>query len=419
MYFSIKEITVHFLYNILTYIAGFHLKIIALFHNKIKLGVQGRSKTFEKLRDSIQENEKTIWFHCASLGEYEQGLPVFQEIKKMYPKHKIVLSFFSPSGFEIRKENSMADLVVYLPLDTKTNARKFLKLIHPDLTVFVKYEIWPNYLKELKLREVKTVLISAIFRKDQSYFKSTGAFMRKSLTAFEHIFVQNNSSKELLNKFDFNNVSISGDTRFDRVSSQLELNNRLDFIETFKQEKLCMVAGSTWPEDEAILVDYINSSTNDLKIIIAPHNIKSQHIKKLKESIHKTSVLFSDYENSDLVNSNVLILDTIGLLSMVYYYSNIAYIGGALGKTGLHNTLEPAVFGVPIIIGSHFNKFPEAIEMIANGGMFTISSIDDFTTILDDFIDNPSKYQGIGNKNAEYIRKNQGAVIQIMDFLRT
>ncbi len=406
------------LYNILTYVTAFHLKIIALFNAKLKLGVKGRAKTFHFLKSTISSQDKVIWFHCASLGEYEQGLPVFEEIKMMYPNHKIVLSFFSPSGYEIRKNNPLTNIVVYLPLDTKYNAKVFLNLTHPDLAVFVKYEIWPNYLNELNRSLTRAILISALFRKEQSFFKFYGGFMRKSLKKIEHFFVQNEASKELLESIGFTNITISGDTRFDRVSNQLDIDNTLTFVEQFKENKLCIVAGSTWLEDEKILVDFINSSSSDLKFIIAPHNIKAKQIENLKASVQKKTLLFSEKEKFEISNHQVFIIDTIGILSKIYSYADIVFIGGAVGTTGLHNTLEPAVFGVPIIVGQHYEKFPEANKMIENGGLYAIKNQKEFNSIMDSLILNTKTRIQSGKANASYISNNHGAVNKIMDYIR-
>ena len=419
MYFSVKEIRLLTIYNILTYFVGFILKILAFFNEKIKKGVNGRQKTFAFLKSLIKPENKTIWFHCASLGEYEQGLPVFEDIKKHYPKHKIILTFFSPSGYEIRKTAPIADIVTYLPLDTKHNAKHFLDLVKPELVVFVKYEIWPNYLSTLKKRGIRTLLISALFRNNQVFFKPYGKWMQNTMHAFEHIFVQNKNSKQLLNRNGFNNVTISGDTRFDRVSNQLKINNTLEFIKEFKGDSICMVAGSTWPEDDAVLSHYINNTTNsNLKYIIAPHNIKTKQIESLKKNISKKVILFSEKENYKLSDFDILIIDTIGLLSKIYSYAEIAYVGGALGKTGLHNTLEPATFGLPIIIGDNFKKFPEAIKMNKNGGLFSISNDSEFKFILDKLVKNKAFRIESGTSNKNYINKNQGAVIQITNYLR-
>lgn len=421
MYFSIKDLKLQLIYNFGIYVTQLVLKGISIFNHKIKLGITGRTHTFKILGNNISQTDKTLWFHCASLGEYEQGLPVFRELRKDYPKHKIVLSFFSPSGYEIRKNSNIADVVIYLPFDTKSNAKRFLDLVHPELTIFVKYDIWPNLLNELNNRGLKAILISALFRENQIYFKFYGGFMKKALFAFQHIFTQDETSKKLLQRIGYHDVSVSGDTRFDRVYNQLEQHNSLDFIAHFKGDNLCVVAGSTWPEDDVFLIDYINSLENSAKVkfIIAPHNIKKTQILKLKQAFNKKTVLYSEKNNHTIATYQVLILDTIGLLSKVYSYANIAYVGGAAGKTGLHNTLEPAVFGIPIIIGEHYNHFPEAKEMLKNQGMFSVKNAKELHQILDNLINNSTLRKTSGEKNLSYIKNNRGAVIQIMSFLRT
>ncbi|MDA0178344.1 3-deoxy-D-manno-octulosonic acid transferase [Mesoflavibacter profundi] len=406
------------IYNILIYLTSLVLKVIALFNHKIKLGVKGRANTFNSLKNEIKKDDKTLWFHCASLGEYEQGLPVFNVLRKDYPKHKIVLTFFSPSGYEIRKNAPFADVVVYLPLDTKSNAKQFIKLVNPELTVFVKYEIWPNYLNEIKKNGLRAVLISAVFRKDQSFFKWYGTQTKQALFAFEHIFTQNEASKNLLESIGYKNATVSGDTRFDRVLNQLQIDNTLDFIETFKHDKLCIVIGSSWPEDEAILVPYINQCKHDVKFIIAPHNIKAKQIEGLKQSLQKETVLFSNKENYNLKDSQVFIVDTIGFLSKIYSYANIAYVGGAMGTTGLHNILEPAVFGVPIIIGSNHKKFPEAQAMIDHSNVFSVNDYTSLKNKLDLLIDNKTVREETGEKSFNFVKEKEGAVIQIVKFLR-
>ncbi len=407
------------LYNIITHIASFLIKIVALFNTKIKLGVDGRKQTFNALENAFNKDDKTIWFHCASLGEYEQGLPVFEEIKKLFPAHKIILSFFSPSGYEIRKNSPIADVVVYLPLDTKQNAKRFTKLLNPELTVFVKYEFWPNYLNELRRSNKKTILISALFRKNHPFFKPRGKWMRKYLAAFEHLFVQNEESKQLLNKIGFDAVTISGDTRYDRVSNQLKIDNTLPFIEEFIDNKICFVAGSTWPEGENIICNYINSNPeSELKFIIAPHNIRPNRIKGITKKLKVPTVLFSEKENKNLNDFNVFVIDTIGLLSKIYSYVEIAYVGGAIGNTGLHNILEPAVFGIPILIGKNHKKFPEAELMVNNGGVFSISNEDDFNSILNKLIKDSNFRKKASHLNSSFIEKNKGSVVQILNHIR-
>ncbi|WP_452223249.1 3-deoxy-D-manno-octulosonic acid transferase [Lacinutrix chionoecetis] len=407
------------LYSLGLFFASFILRIIALFNPKIKHGVEGRAVTFKKLKANITAKDKMLWFHCASLGEYEQGLPVFTVLRKTYPHHKIVLSFFSPSGFEIKKNAPFADVVVYLPLDTKANVTRFLDIVQPELTVFVKYEIWPNFLNELKRRERKAILISATFRKNQSLFKWYGKRIKEALFAFNHIFTQNESSKVLLENIGYTNVTVSGDTRFDRVSNQLNQDNTLDFISEFKDNNLCIVVGSSWPSDEKLIVNYINTFTaSDVKFIIAPHNIKASQIERLKQSINKPCVLFTEKDSKQLSKYQVLIVDTIGLLTKIYSYADIAYIGGAMGATGLHNTLEAAVFGIPIVIGKNHEKFPEARAMINNRGMVSISNQKEINEALTQFISNHSIRKEFGLNNKNFINKNKGAVVQILNFLR-
>lgn len=406
-------------YTILIYLADFALKVIAFFNKKIKLGVVGRKETFKLLKHNIKDTDGALWFHCASLGEYEQGLPIFTELRKNYPKHKIVLSFFSPSGYEIRKNAPFADVVVYLPLDTISNAKRFLNIVNPELTVFVKYEIWPNFLNELKRRNHRAILISAVFRENQSFFKWYGKYTRKALFAFEHIFTQNEKSKKLLELINYNTVTVSGDTRFDRVFNQLEQDNIVDFVSKFKGDNLCVVVGSSWPEDEKLLVDYINNHANkSTKFIIAPHNIKTTQIESLKQSITKSCVLFTEKKDNTIENYQVLILNTIGLLTKIYSYADIAYVGGAMGTTGLHNTLEAAVFGVPIIIGKNHEKFPEAQAMINIEGLVSITDKESLKYYLNLFIKNETKRRQYGDNNKDFIKNNKGAVVQILDYLR-
>jgi len=407
------------LYNFLIHITNVSLRVLALFNHKIKLGVEGRKHTFTRLNSVLKEGDRSIWFHCASLGEYEQGLPVFEEIKKLYPEYKIVLSFFSPSGFEIKKNNSVADVVVYLPIDTSRNAKQFIKIIDPELVIFVKYEFWPNFLNEIRKQNKKTILISALLRPKQIFFKPHGKWMRKYLKAFDHFFVQNEASKNLFNIIGFENVTISGDTRYDRVNNQLKIDNSLPFIEEFINSKLCFVGGSTWPEGENYICNYINSyPSEEVKFIIAPHDIKPNRIKEIQKKLKVPNILFSEKENEDLKESKVLIINTIGLLSKIYSHADIAYVGGAIGTTGLHNILEPAVFGTPIIIGNNHTKFPEAKLMIDNGGVFCVNDELEFKSVLSQFINKTELRKKTGLLNSSFIEKNKGAVIQILDHLR-
>lgn len=407
------------MYNLGIHILSFILKLLALFNSKIKKGVIGRNQTFDILKKYISDEDKTIWFHCASLGEYEQGLPVFGALRKRYSSHKIILTFFSPSGYEIRKNSPIADVVTYLPIDTKANSKRFLDVIHPEFTVFVKYDIWPNMLNELQRRQGRAILISALFRQNHSYFKWYGNNLRKALKTFEHIFVQNEESERLLQNINITNVTISGDTRYDRVSNQLLLNNELDYVSKFKANSICVVIGSSWPEDESILIPYINEkASEELKFIIAPHNINKTQIENLTKKLNVDHVLFSELETKPLTNCSVFIIDTIGLLTKIYRYADIAYVGGAMGTTGLHNILEPAVFGIPIIIGQNYDKFPEAKAMIKNGGVINVNNTLSLENELDNLVDFSEIRTNLGRINKTFIEKNKGAVNQIIDYIR-
>ncbi|MDW8849887.1 glycosyltransferase N-terminal domain-containing protein [Flavobacterium sp. MMLR14_040] len=403
-----------FLYNLVISIAGFFLKIVALFSPKIKLFIDGRKNVFSILEEKIKATDKTIWFHSASLGEYEQGLPVIEKIKEKYPSHKIVVTFFSPSGYEVRKNNTVADVTIYLPLDTKKNAKRFLKLVHPEKAFFIKYEFWLNYLKELETSKTPTYLISGIFRDSQMFFKWYGGFYRKALKAFTYFFVQNESSKQKIEAIGFNNVIVSGDTRFDRVNAILERDNSLDYIEKFKNNQTTIVIGSSWPKDEALIAEYINQAPNDVKFIIAPHNIKTEQISNLKSQITKSSVLFSEKNNHDLSNYSVFIIDTIGLLTKIYSYGTIAYVGGGFGNPGIHNILEPATFGIPIIIGPNFSNFAEAVELVKLKGCTVISNSNELKHGFDQLVNDKNFLKEKGQICKSYIQDNTGATNTIM-----
>ena len=408
-----------FLYNIITLLAAQLLKIVALFSPKMKLFVDGRKSVFQTLADKIKPSDKTIWFHAASLGEYEQGLPVIEAIKQQFPNHKIVVTFFSPSGYEVRKNNTVADVTVYLPLDTISNAKQFIQLVHPEMAFFIKYEYWPNYLNELKKQQIKTYLISGILRENQAFFKWYGGFYRNALKTFDYFFVQNESSKRLLQSIGFNNVKVSGDTRFDRVVSILERDNSLDFIEQFKDNTTTIVIGSSWPKDESLLINYINQSSDDVKFIIAPHNIKQEQISNLKNQIQKKTILFSEQDNIDLSNSNVFIIDTIGILTKIYSYADIAYVGGGFGNPGVHNILEPATFGVPVVIGPNYSHFAEATALVNMEGCISIQNQTQLNEAFDLLLHNEDERLEKGHICSTFVQMNKGATKTIMNHILT
>jgi len=398
-----------FLYNLLLHLASLLVKGAAYFSPKIKLFVAGRKTVFATLSQHLSPEDKTIWFHAASLGEFEQGLPVMEQIKLQYPTHKIVVTFFSPSGYEVRKNNNVADVTVYLPLDTKANAETFLRLVHPDLVFFIKYEYWPNYLKALKSAGIPTYLISGIFRENQAFFKWYGGFYREALKRFAYFFVQNEGSKLLLQRLGYQNVAISGDTRFDRVVSILERDNRLDFMAQFKNGQPTVVIGSSWPKDEALLVDYINQSASDVKFVIAPHNIKAEQIQALRQAITKPTVLFSEQDGKDLANYPVFIIDTIGLLTKIYSYADIAYVGGGFGHPGVHNLLEPATFGIPIVLGPNYSHFAEATALVQLEGCLSIKNQEELQDAFALLIANEDVRHEKGHICSTFVQMNKGA----------
>ena len=410
-----------FLYNLAIFLTSILLPIVAIFSKKLKLFVEGRKQTFSKIE--TLKNKKVIWFHAASLGEFEQARPIIEQIKNKEKSYKIVVTFFSPSGYEIRKDYALADTVCYLPLDTKKNAKRFINKVNPKLAVFIKYEFWPNLLNELKNKEIPTILVSGILREKQLFFKSYGGFMRKSLDAFHHFFVQDVNSEKLLNSINFKNVTVAGDSRFDRVSKILKQDNHLDFISAFKDNKYTIVAGSTWQEDEELLVHYINNKASENeKFIIAPHTIKSDSILALQKAINKKSILYSDVISSsvgkflELKETQVFIIDTIGILTKIYAAADLAYVGGGL-KTGLHNILEPATFGIPVMIGYKYEKFKEAVDLVNIGGCISIKNQQEFTENLEHLKNDANFRKLTGTINKKYIADNLGATKLIMNYI--
>lgn len=416
------KINMYQIYNLIILLATQILKLLALFSPKMKLFVEGRKSVFETLKNNIQEFDKTIWFHAASLGEYEQGLPVIEKVKDKYPQHKIVLTFFSPSGYEVRKNNTVADVTVYLPLDTISNAKQFLDLVHPEKVFFIKYEFWPNYLTELKKRSISTYLISGIFREKQHFFKWYGGFYRKALHTFDYFFVQNESSKTLLKSIGFTNVKVSGDTRFDRVVTILEKDNSLDYIAQFKNNQTTIVIGSSWPKDEELLVNFINQATDNVKFIIAPHNINHNQILNLKSKISKKTLLFSEKEemlkqvqHDNLEDFQVFIIDTIGILTKIYSYADIAYVGGGFGNPGVHNVLEPATFGIPIVMGPNYSHFAEATALVGLGGCISIKDTNSLMETFNLLLQNEDERLEKGHICSTFVQMNKGATEQILN----
>ena len=404
-----------FLYQLGINLAALLLPVSRFFSPKMKLFVDGRKQSFAVLENQIDKNQEYIWFHVASLGEYEQGLPVMEEIKVKYPEYKLLLTFFSPSGFEIRKSNKIANITIYLPLDTKQNAKRFLDLVQPKMVFFIKYEFWPNYLYELKNRNIPTYLISGIFRNNQLFFKWYGGFYRNALKSFNHFFVQNDASAQLLKSINFTNSTVNGDTRFDRVAQIVERVEPLDFIAEFKNNTTTIVIGSSWIDDENVYLPYLNNSKN-IKFIIAPHNIKEEEITRLISKIDKKTIRFTNYKTEVLKDSEVFIIDTIGILTQIYAYADIAYVGGAF-KTGLHNILEPATYGTPVVIGPKYSKFQEAKDLVALGSCLVVNNTEELSAIFNRLISDDNYRNELGKKNREFVLKNKDATKVIMDFI--
>ncbi len=393
------------LYKISIYLYLFGIYLALLFNVKAKLWVKGRRHIFKRLSKAIKEEQNIVWFHCASLGEFEQGKPIIKAYKQKYPKHKILLTFFSPSGYEIRKNYKVADWIFYLPVDTKANATRFISIVKPIKVVFIKYEFWFNYMTELKKKNIPFYSVSAIFRKEQFFFRHK--WFAKQLNNVSHFFVQDNNSKELLKNIGFSNCTVAGDTRFDSVITNTQNAIRIPLIEGFSKNKTTIICGSTWPKDEVLLVKYIKENPN-YNYIIAPHELK--HISALQRNTN--ALLFSKANNTNISNSNVLIIDSIGILSNIYQYGNTAYIGGGFG-VGIHNILEAVAFGLPVIFGPNYLKFNEAIELTKQKGAISISNYTELISAID-FFRTFDKSIGIN-----YIQENSGATTKILNSIIT
>lgn len=373
--------------------------------------LKGEKECFDKLK-SINQNDKIAWFHCASLGEFEQGRPLLEEVKKHFPQHKILLSFYSPSGYEAKKDYSLADYIVYLPNDTRKNAKKFVSIVNPDLIFFIKYEFWYNYILELKGRRLFQV--SLILRENQYFFTWYGKWFAKQLKNFEHFFVQNQQTATLLNKIGYKNITISGDTRFDRVMTIANNAKSFPDIEKFCQgDKKIILAGSSWLADEKIIEKAIKNL--DIKLIIAPHIVEQSHINEIQE-LFPQAILYSELAENKK-ESNILIINCIGILSNLYQYCDIAYIGGGFG-VGIHNTLEAATFGKPICFGTNYQKFQEAIDLINLKAAYSISNEEELKEILSSLLSDKEKYEKSAKASKNYVQEKVGACKKIIEHLK-
>lgn len=379
--------------------------------------IRGQKQTFDILAEKIQKGEKYIWFHASSLGEFEQGRPLMEKIKSLHPEFKILLTFFSPSGYEIRKNYPGADIICYLPFDSKKNARKFLHLVHPFMVIFIKYEFWMNYLTQLKKRNIPTYIISAVFRPNQIFFRPYAGSYKNVLRAFDIFFVQDESSNDLLNSHGFKNILVCGDTRYDRVSEICCQSKPVPFIESFcknknGEEAFILIAGSSWKKDEDIFIPYFNSSPN-MKLIIAPHIINRERLDSIISRLNRPYLLYSQADEHKIKEAECLIIDSFGLLSSIYRYGKVAYVGGGFGE-GIHNVLEAAVYGIPVIFGPNFQKFIEAKELIRTGGGFAIKNRKEFESLIKILISNKERLTSAGEKSKNTIQSNLGATDKII-----
>ena len=440
------------LYNIAIWFYALAVRIVAFFNSKVRLMWRGEREAYAKIESGLREGDRVVWVHAASLGEFEQGRPLIERLKKENPEYKILLTFFSPSGYEVRKNYAGADVITYLPLDTPRNARRFVELVKPEKVVFVKYEFWLNYLRELRFRGIETYIISAIFRPGQVFFKWYGGIFREGLKAFKMLFVQNEESKELLRGIGVENVVVAGDTRFDRVVDIAAAAKRLEIVERFVNAQCTMhnaqlpvlVVGSSWGPDEDLLTRYINERAGRMKMIIAPHEVHEERIKELISKLTCKWMLYTNAQctmhnaqlsdhihtqsnleelnpsvlrtpplkqgrniahHSDLGDADCLVVNTIGVLSSVYQYGQVAYIGGGFG-VGIHNTLEAAAWGMPVVFGPNYHKFQEAKELIECGAGKSIKNYEECARALDEFFE---KNEEASKAAAEYVASHTGA----------
>ncbi len=406
----------HFLYNTGIRFYRFLIWVVSFRNPKARKWLAGRKNLFDRLQKDLIPGEPLLWFHVSSLGEFEQARPVMEGVKKDFPGYRILLTFFSPSGYELRKDYPLADYVCYLPLDTPRNAARFLEIVKPDKAFFVKYEFWYNFLTELKKREIPTYIFSALFRPSQFFFRPWGKWFRKALRAYTHIFVQNQSSFEVLHHFGFDNVSVSGDTRLDRVAQIARSAAELPKLEIFCKGEKVIAAGSTWPEDEALFLRFVNECSHPVKFVIAPHEVNPDSIGRITKALQKPFVLYSaDTTNEQLENASVLIVDGYGYLVSVYRYAKIAFIGGGF-STGIHSILEPAVYGMPVVFGPDYHKFHEAIEMIRLGAAHSISNYDELNDLFESYLNDKKRLANESHFASQYVESNRGATEKIVRY---
>ena len=403
------------MYNLTIYLYLLGVAIYSRFNEKVRKMWRGERDTFRILREKVDPNARYVWFHAASLGEFEQGRPLMEQIKREHPDIKILLTFFSPSGYEVRKNYGGADIICYLPLDTITNARRFLRTIRPEMAFFIKYEFWYNYLHILKHRGVPVYSVSSIFRDGQVFFRWYGRQYSRVLKCFTHFYVQNEKSKELLASIGLNNVTITGDTRFDRVLQIKEQAKQLPIVEEFAKGHKVFIAGSSWQPDEDIFIKYFNEH-RDWKLIIAPHVIGEDHLQQIEKLLEGRKVVrYTETSEAaeTLADAEVLIINCFGLLSSIYHYADVTYVGGGFG-VGIHNTLEAAVWDVPVIFGPNNQKFQEAQGLKACEGGFEITNYEDFARLMDRFDSDADYLKKTGQQAGGYVKQLSGATKRIL-----
>lgn len=404
------------MYNFAINLYSSAAKLDSLFNKKVKKMIVGQQACFETLRTKIEPDRRYLWFHAASLGEFEQGRPLMEYIRQAYPMYGILLTFFSPSGYEVRKNYEGADIVCYLPFDKPKLVRRFLDLAKPYMAFFIKYEFWKNYLDELHRRQVPTYSVSSIFRANQVFFKSYGKGYRQVLHNFDYLFVQNETSKDLLQGIGVTNVTVAGDTRFDRVQQIRQQAKELPLVEAFKQGKLTFVAGSSWQPDEDLFIEYFNHHP-EVRLVIAPHVIGEDHLQQIISKVEGKVVRYTQATMENVQDARCLLIDCFGLLSSIYRYGEIAYIGGGFG-TGIHNTVEAAVYGVPVIFGPNHQRFMEAKDLIACGGAFSVNDGNELNDLLDKLLSDSSFLQDTGHRAGSYVSSRIGATDIILKHIK-
>ena len=407
-----------FLYSVVIHIYNFMVVAVSVFNSKATMMILGRKRALDDIIKVFNPGDRIFWFHCASLGEFEQGRPVIEKIREKDSSVRILLSFYSPSGYEVRKNYAGADCVVYLPLDTRRNAKRLIEKLNPEKAIFVKYEFWYNYLAELQGRNIPVYLISGIFRKGQPFFRWYGRYFRKILKGFTHLYIQDEGSASLLKEYDINNYSISGDTRFDRVMDISRRSTGVAAVEQYSRGGMVIIAGSSWQPEEEMIAKYARESGRETRWIIAPHNTNKANIERIEKLFSGISARYTELAGEIPDNTRVLIIDTIGILSSLYRYARIAVIGGGFGR-GIRNVLEAATWGIPVLFGPHHEKFKEATDLLSLGGARSFSDYKEFRATLNKFVDNPAGLEKAGAISREYINSNLGATDLICSELLT